>query len=119
MIIISPPIDSAEFEAHKDLSSIVTDFLCRNRDKGFSAKEISLAVGISEDDVNHVMLKVGLVELLGDLTHGIISNKRNTRRAELQFKIEDVTINHIIYYRCVEQIKKHNSPSVLKRDNIG
>jgi hypothetical protein len=52
------------------------------------------------------MLKVGLVELLGDLTHGIISNKRNTRRTELQFKIEDVTINHIIYYRCVELIKK-------------
>jgi hypothetical protein len=65
-----------------------------------------LAVGISEDDVNHIMLKVGLVELLGDLTHGIISNKRNTGRAELQIKIEDVTINHIIYYRCVEQIKK-------------
>ena len=65
-----------------------------------------MAVGISEDDVNHVMLKVGLVELLGDLTHGIISKKKNTRPAELEFKIQDVTINHITYYRCIEQIKK-------------
>jgi hypothetical protein len=51
------------------------------------------------------MLKVGLVELIGDLTHGFILKKRNTRRAQLQFKIEDVTINHITYYRCIEQIK--------------
>jgi hypothetical protein len=67
-------------------------------------KEISLALGISEEDVNHVMLKVGLVELIGDLTHGVIAKKRNTRRARLQFKIEDVTINQITYYRCIEQI---------------
>jgi hypothetical protein len=62
-------------------------------------------VGISEDDVNRVMLKVGLVELVADLTHGVIAKRRNTRRAKLQFKIEDVTINHITYYRCIEQIK--------------
>jgi hypothetical protein len=100
-----PPIDSAEFDAHKDLTSIVTDFLCRNRDKGFSAKEISLAVGISEADVNHVMLKIGLADLVGDLTRGVITKKKNTRLPLLQFKIEDVTINHITYYRCIEQIK--------------
>jgi hypothetical protein len=64
-----------------------------------------LAVGISEDDVNNTMLKVGLVELIGDLTHGVIAKKRNTSRAKLEFKIEDVTINHITYYRCIEQIK--------------
>jgi hypothetical protein len=63
-----------------------------------------LALGISEEDVNHVMLKVGLVELIGDLTHGVIAKKRNRRRARLQFKIEDVTINQITYYRCIEQI---------------
>lgn len=62
-------------------------------------------MGISEDDVNHVMLKVGLVELVADLTHGVIAKKKNTRRAKSQFKIEDVTINHITYYRCIEQIK--------------
>ena len=64
-----------------------------------------MAVGISEDDVNHTLLKVGLVELLGGLTHGVIAKKRNTRRAKSQFKIEDVTINHITYYRCIEQNK--------------
>jgi hypothetical protein len=64
-----------------------------------------LAVGISEDEVNHIMLKVGLIELIGDLTHGVIVKKRNTQGAQLQFKIEDVTINHITYYRCIEQIK--------------
>jgi hypothetical protein len=63
-----------------------------------------LALGISEEDVNHVMLKVGLVDLIGDLTHGVIAKKRNTRRGRLQFKIEDVTINQITYYRCIEQI---------------
>ncbi len=113
---ISPPIDSAEFDAHKDLGSIVTDFLCRNRDKGFSAKEISLALGISEEDVNRVMLKVGLVELIGDITHGVIAKKRNTRRPRLQFKIEDVTINQITYYRCIEQINNIWF-SIITKDN--
>ena len=63
-----------------------------------------MALGISEEDVNHVMLKVGLVDLIGDLTHGVIAKKRNTTRARSQFKIEDVTVNQITYYRCIEQI---------------
>jgi hypothetical protein len=25
-----PPIDAAEFDAHKDLSTIIVQFLCRN-----------------------------------------------------------------------------------------
>lgn len=115
---ISPPIDSAEFDAHKDLGSIVTDFLCRNRDKGFSAKEISLALGISEEDVNRVMLKVGLVELIGDITHGVIAKKRNTKRPRIQFKIEDVTINQITYYRCIEQIDNIWFSIIIKDNNF-
>ena len=115
---ISPPIHSAEFDAHKDLGSIVTDFLCRNRDKGFSAKEISLALGISEEDVNRVMLKVGLVELIGDITHGVIAKKRNTRRPRLQFKIEDVTINQVTYYRCIEQIDNTWFSIIIKDKNF-
>ena len=45
------PIDAAEFDAHRDLATIITQFLCRNRDKGFSAKEIAQATSISESDV--------------------------------------------------------------------
>jgi hypothetical protein len=82
---------------------MVTDFLCRNTEKGFSAKEISLALGINEEDVNHVMLKIGLVDLIGDLTHGIIQKKKDKRLGKLKFKIEDVTVNHITYYRCIEE----------------
>lgn len=63
-----------------------------------------MALGISEEDVNRVMLKVGLVELIGDITHGVIAKKRNTKRPRIQSKIEDVTINQITYYRCIEQI---------------
>ena len=51
-----PPIDAAEFDAHKDLSSIIVQFLCRNKDSGFSAKEIALAVGIREEAVSYTHL---------------------------------------------------------------
>ena len=83
------PIDAAEFDAHRDLASIITQFLCRNKDKGFSAKEIAQATGISENDVNGAMLKLGISDIAS-----AISGKRN------KFKIEDVTINGVIYYRC-------------------
>jgi DNA-binding transcriptional regulator GbsR (MarR family) len=86
------PIDAAEFDAHKDVGTIVTQFLCRNSDKGFSAREIAQATGLSEANVNNSMLKLGLSDLAS-----AIAGKRK------KFQIEDVTINGITYYRCVSQ----------------
>jgi DNA-binding transcriptional regulator GbsR (MarR family) len=84
------PIDAAEFDAHKDVGTIVTQFLCRNSDKGYSAREIAQATGLSEVNVNNSMLKLGLSDLAS-----AIAGKRK------KFRIEDVTINGITYYRCV------------------
>jgi len=100
-----PPIDAAEFDAHKNLSTIIIQFLCRNREKGFSAKEIAEAVGLKEEDVNNSMVKLGLIDLFSGLTGGMISRKRgsNSKNREVVIKIEDVTINEVIYYRCVEK----------------
>ena len=86
------PIDAAEFDAQKDVGTIVTQFLCRNSDKGFSAREIAEATGLSEANVNNSMLKLGLSDLAS-----AIAGKRK------KFQIEDVTINGITYYRCVSQ----------------
>ena len=83
------PIEAAEFDAHKNLSTIIIQYLCRNRDKGFSAKEIAQATGISESDVNNAMLKMGFSDIVNSIT-----GKKNL------VKIEDVTINGIIYYKC-------------------
>jgi len=96
-----PPIDAAEFDAHKDLSAIVIQFLCRNKEKGFSAKEIGEALGLKEEDVNNSMMKLSLTDLFGGLTGGMITRKRRTNSVA---KIEDVTINGVIYYRCVEGV---------------
>lgn len=84
------PIDAAEFDAHKDLATIITQFLCRNREKGFSAKEIALATAISESDVNSTMLKMGLLDIAG-----VVSGRKKS------FRIDDVTIGGTTYYRCV------------------
>jgi hypothetical protein len=86
------PIDAAEFDAHKDVRSIITQFLCRNSDKGYSAREIAQATGIAEANVNNAMVKLGLSDLAS-----AIAGKRK------KFQIEDVTINGITYYRCVSQ----------------
>jgi DNA-binding transcriptional regulator GbsR (MarR family) len=86
------PIDAAEFDAHKDVGTIVTQFLCRNSDKGYSAREIAQATGLSEANVNNSMLKLGLSDLAS-----AIAGKRK------KFRIEDVMINGITYYRCVSQ----------------
>ncbi|MDW0121726.1 MAG: hypothetical protein QOK81_03815 [Nitrososphaeraceae archaeon] len=86
------PIDAAEFDAHKDVGTIITQFLCRNSDKGYSAREIALATGIAETNVNNSMLKLGLSDLAS-----AIAGKRK------KFRIEDVTINGLTYYRCVSQ----------------
>jgi Fic family protein len=84
------PIDAAEFAAHKDVGTIIAQFLCRNQDKGYSAREIAQVTGISEADVNNAMLKLGIY----DLASAIAGRKK-------RFRIEDVTIDGIIYYRCV------------------
>jgi hypothetical protein len=97
-----PPINAAEFDAHKDLSTLIIQFLCRNRENGFSAKEIAQAVGIREEDVNYAMLKLGMTDLVSDLTGGIISKKQKCASKCGAIKIEDVTVNGIIYYRCLE-----------------
>jgi hypothetical protein len=86
------PIDAAEFDAHKDIGTIITQFLCRNSDKGYSAREIAQATGIAETNVNNAMLKLGLSDLASAL-----AGKRK------KFRIEDVTLNGITYYRCVSQ----------------
>ncbi|HJU95392.1 MAG TPA: hypothetical protein VJ643_05110 [Nitrososphaera sp.] len=86
------PIDAAEFDAHKDVGTIITQFLCRNSDKGYSAKEIAQATGIAEANVNNTMLKLGL----SDLASAIAGKRKKLR-------IEDVTINGITYYRCISQ----------------
>jgi len=99
-----PPIDAAEFDAHKDLSEIIIQFLCRNKQKGFSAKEIGEAVGLKEDDVNNSLMKLGLSDLFGGLTGGLISRKHESASKQKEVvKIEDVTINGVIYYRCVKK----------------
>jgi hypothetical protein len=86
---MTPPIDAAEFDAHKDLATIITQFLCRNKEKGFSTKEIAQSTGISEADVSNAMLKLGLVDVAGRLA----GKRRN-------FSIDDVTINGVVYFRC-------------------
>ncbi|HLG36930.1 MAG TPA: hypothetical protein VI338_02245 [Nitrososphaera sp.] len=86
---MTPPIDAAEFNAHKDLITIITQFLCRNKEKGFSANEIAHSTGMSETDVVNAMLKLGL----SDVASRLSGRKKN-------FAIEDVTVNGVIYYRC-------------------
>ena len=86
---MTPPIDAAEFDAHKDLITIITQFLCRNKEKGFSASEIAQSTGMSETDVVNAMLKLGL----SDVASRLSGRKKN-------FSIEDVTVNGVIYYRC-------------------
>jgi DNA-binding IscR family transcriptional regulator len=84
------PIDAAEFDAHKDLSAIIIDYLCRNRQKGFSAKEIAEATGISQADISNTLIKMGF----SDIVRSIIGKKNNKL-------IDDVTINGIVYYKCI------------------
>jgi transcription initiation factor IIE alpha subunit len=97
-----PPIDAAEFDAHKDLSTIIIEFLCRNKGIGFSAKEIAQAVGIREEDVNNIMIKLGLADLISSLTRGIVARKQKVGKRNARIKIEDTTVNGITYYRCHE-----------------
>lgn len=101
--MVPPPIDASEFEAHRDLNRIVADFLCRNSDKAYSAKEIAEATGMREEDINHSMLKLGFQDMISNLS-GIIMHGRSRKDINLgSTRIEDVTINGIIYYKCVKR----------------
>jgi len=88
---MSPPVDAAEFDAQKNVSAIIIQFLCRNKDKGYSAKEIGSATGLAESDVTGAMLKLGLSDILVAIT-----GRKNP------VKIDDVTINGTIYYKCMQ-----------------
>jgi DNA-directed RNA polymerase specialized sigma subunit len=94
-----PPIDASEFEAHKDLSRIIVEFLCRKRDKAFSVKEIAKFTGIREEDINYIMLKLSFQDVIGSLSDIIVHRKAGTLRS---IRIEDVTIDGTVYYRCVK-----------------
>jgi DNA-directed RNA polymerase specialized sigma subunit len=97
------PIDAAEFDAHKNINTVIVQFLCHNKGKGFSAKEIADAIGIREDEVNHAMVKLSLTELFSNNAAGIISKRSDRINKKVTLaKIEDITINGLIYYRCVE-----------------
>ena len=97
------PIDAAKFDAHKNINTVIIQFLCHNKGKGFSAKEIADAIGIKEEEVNHAMVKLSLTELFSNITAGIISKKSDRIDKKLTMaKIEDITINGSIYYRCIE-----------------
>jgi hypothetical protein len=97
-----PPIDAAEFDAHKDMSTIIVEFLYRNKECGYSAKEIAQALGIREEDVNNIMIKLGLVDLINSITGGIVARKQKVGKKDARIKIEDTIVNGITYYRCRE-----------------
>ena len=99
---ISPPIDAAEFDAQKNVKKIIIEFLCRHPDKGFSSKEISQVLSLSEEDINYTMLKLGLSDFLFELTKGLTRKGNNSTLERTRFRIEDVTVNGITYYRCLK-----------------
>jgi DNA-binding transcriptional MerR regulator len=82
------------------LKKIIIEFLCRNRDKGFSSKEISQALSLKEEDINYTMLKLGISDFLFELTKGLTRRDNNNITGKTKFRIEDVTVNGITYYRC-------------------
>jgi DNA-binding Lrp family transcriptional regulator len=97
-----PPIDALEFEGHKDLNRIVVEFLCRNIDKAFSVKEIAEFTGIREEDINYQMIKLSFQDVIKNLS-GIIVHRKVGKISNLRsIRIEDVTIDGSLYYRCVK-----------------
>ena len=82
------------------MKKIIIEFLCRNRDKGFSSKEISQALSLKEEDINYTMLKLGISDFLFELTKGLTRRDNNNITSKTKFRIEDVTVNGITYYRC-------------------
>jgi DNA-binding transcriptional MerR regulator len=82
------------------LKRIIIEFLCRHQDKGFSSKEISQALSLSEEDINYAMVKLGLSDFLLELT-GFAHRRSNSASRKKRFKIADVTVQGITYYRCL------------------
>jgi hypothetical protein len=99
---MAPPIDASEFEAHKDLSRIVVDFLCRNSDKAYSVNELAEFTGVKEEDINYLMLKLSFHDVINNLSGLIVHRTTSKNGNPRAIKIEDVTINGIVYYRCVK-----------------
>jgi hypothetical protein len=97
-----PPIDAAEFDAHKDMTTIIVEFLCRNKSNGYSAVEIAEVLGIREEDVNNIMIKLGVVDLMSSITGGIMARKQKAGIGGTRIKIEDTIVNGTTYYRCRE-----------------
>jgi hypothetical protein len=106
--MVPPPIDASEFEAHKDLNRIVVAFLCRNSDKAFSVKEIAESTGIKEEDINMLMLKLSFQDVINNLSGMIVHGKGSNIGNLRSVKIEDVTIDGTIYYRCVKSDTKES-----------
>ncbi|MEO9319277.1 MAG: hypothetical protein ABI361_01255 [Nitrososphaera sp.] len=92
---MAPPVDAAEFDAHKEPTEIIVQFLCKNSDKGYSAQEIADVLGLAESDVSNCMVKLGFSDLVSKVTG-----------RKLGARIQDATINGTIYYRCVTTSKK-------------
>ncbi|MGI0044672.1 MAG: hypothetical protein ACRD47_13280, partial [Nitrososphaeraceae archaeon] len=57
---------------------------------------------IREEDINYLMLKLSFQDVINNLS-GIIVHRKVSRIANLRsIRIEDVTIDGTIYYRCVK-----------------
>jgi hypothetical protein len=82
------------------MKNIIIEFLCRNQNKGYSSKEISQALSLKEEEINYVMLKLGLSDFLFDLTAGLISNRTSTKTIRARVRIEDVSVRGVTYFRC-------------------
>jgi hypothetical protein len=83
------------------VKKIIIEFLCRHQDKGFSSNEISQVLSLSEEDINYAMLKLGLSDFLVELAQGLTRKSNNSTLEKTKFRIEDVTVNGITYYRCL------------------
>jgi hypothetical protein len=97
------------------LKKIIIEFLCRNQDKGFSSKEISQALSLKEEDINYTMLKLGISDFLFELTKGLTRRNNNNDIAGMtKFRIEDVTVNGITYYRCSKVGQEPSKSGICK-----
>ena len=84
------------------MKRIIIEFLCRHQDKGFSSKEISQALSLCEEEINYTMLKLGLSDFLLEFTKGFARRGGDSKGEKMRFKIEDVTVQGITYYRCLK-----------------
>ena len=55
---------------------------------------------MKEEDINYTMLKLGISDFLIELTKGLTRRNNNDIPGKTKFRIEDVTVNGITYYRC-------------------